>query len=102
MAKAFNKNNFNEEVLKSDVPVMVDFWASWCGPCKMLGPVIEEISNEADGYKVGKVNVDEEPELAREYGIMSIPTVIVFEDGRPVKQSSGFKPKKALKSLLQN
>lgn len=102
MAKAFNKNNFNEEVLKSDVPVMVDFWASWCGPCKMLGPVIEEISEDADGYKVGKVNIDEEPELAREFGIMSIPTVIVFEGGRPVKQSMGFKPKKALEALIQN
>lgn len=102
MAKAFNKNNFNEEVLKSDVPVMVDFWASWCGPCKMLGPVIEEISEDADGYKVGKVNIDEEPELAREFGIMSIPTVIVFEGGKPVKQSSGFKPKKALEALIQN
>lgn len=102
MAKAFNKNNFNEEVLKSDVPVMVDFWASWCGPCKMLGPVIEEIAEDADGYKVGKVNIDEEPELAREFGIMSIPTVIVFEGGRPVKQSMGFKPKKALEALIQN
>lgn len=102
MAKAFNKNNFNQEVLNSDVPVMVDFWASWCGPCKMLGPVIEEISANADGYKVGKVNIDEEPELARSYGIMSIPTVIVFEGGKPVKQSSGFKPKSALEAMIHS
>ena len=100
MALVFNKDNFKEEVLNSDVPVLVDFWASWCGPCKMLGPVIEEIAEEAAGYKVGKVNVDDEQELARQYGIMSIPTVIVFKNGQPVKTSTGFKPKAAIKALL--
>ena len=73
MANTFTTANFNEEVLQSDIPVLVDFWASWCMPCKMLTPVIEELAEEAEGYKVGKVNVDEEPELARQYNVMSIP-----------------------------
>lgn len=101
MAKVFNRNNFNEEVLNSKEPVMVDFFASWCGPCKMLGPVIEEISEEAKGFKVGKVNIDEEPELAMKFGVMSVPTVMVFENGVPVKQSLGFKPKQALAQMIQ-
>ena len=101
MAAIYTKDNFKEEVLGSDVPVLVDFWASWCGPCKMLGPVIEEIAEEAEGFRVGKVNVDEQPELAREFGIMTIPTLIVFKDGRPVKQSSGVKPKNAILDMLK-
>ena len=101
MAAIYTKDNFKEEVLGSDVPVLVDFWASWCGPCKMLGPVIEEIAGEAEGFKVGKVNVDEQPELAREYGIMTIPTLIVFKNGEPVKQSSGVKPKNAILDMLK-
>lgn len=101
MSKVFNKNNFNEEVLGASVPVMVDFHAKWCGPCKMLGPVIEEISEEAEGFLVGKVDIDEEPELAIQYGVMSVPTVIIFKDGQPVNKSMGFRPKQALTSMIQ-
>lgn len=101
MANTFTMANFNEEVLQSDVPVMVDFWASWCMPCKMLTPVIEELAEEAVGYKVGKVNVDEEPELARQYNVMSIPTVLVFKGGRVVKQSVGIQPKEALEDMIR-
>lgn len=101
MANTFTTANFNEEVLQSDVPVLVDFWASWCMPCKMLTPVIEELAEEAEGYKVGKVNVDEEPELARQYNVMSIPTVLVFKGGQVVKQSVGVQPKEALEDMVQ-
>ena len=101
MAKAFTTSNFNEEVLQSDVPVLVDFWASWCMPCRMLGPVIDEISEEADGYKVGKVNVDEEPSIAAKYNVMSIPTVMVFKGGKPVATTVGVQPKEELLNLLK-
>ncbi len=101
MAAKFTTGNFEQEVLSSDIPVMVDFWASWCGPCRMLGPVIDELAAEADGYKVGKINVDEEPELAERYGVMTIPTVMVFRNGQPVKKSIGVQPKSALLQLLK-
>ena len=101
MANTFTTANFNEEVLQSDIPVLVDFWASWCMPCKMLSLVIEELAEEADGYKVGKVNVDEEPELARQYNVMSIPTVLVFKGGQVVKQSVGVQPKEALEDMVR-
>lgn len=101
MANTFTTANFNEEVLQSDIPVLVDFWASWCMPCKMLTPVIEELAKEAEGYKVGKVNVDEEPELARQYNVMSIPTVLVFKGGQVVKQSVGVQPKEALEDMVR-
>ena len=100
MAEKFTVKNFDQEVLSSPTPVLVDFWASWCGPCRMLGPVIDELAAEADGFRVGKVNVDEEPELAERYGVMTIPTVIAFKKGQPVKKSIGVQPKAAIKSLL--
>ena len=94
-----NKSNF-EEIKNSQKPVLLDFYADWCGPCRMVGPIIEEIANERDDIVVGKVNVDEEEELAMRFGIMSIPTLIVFKDGKPVNQTMGVQPKAAILGLL--
>ncbi|MCR4741612.1 MAG: thioredoxin [Treponema sp.] len=94
------KSNFESEVLNSDKPVLVDFWATWCGPCRMLGPVISEIAEERADIKVGKVNVDEEQDLASQFGIMSIPFVAVFKEGKIVKSSVGFQPKEDILALL--
>ena len=93
--------NFEQEVIKSDVPVLVDFWAPWCGPCRMMGPVIEQIAKASDGsYKVGKVNVDDEAELASKYNVMSIPMIAVFKDGKIYKKSVGAKPIDEIKAML--
>ena len=95
------KDNFQAEVLESDVPVLVDFWAVWCGPCRMLAPTIEEIAAEYEGkIKVGKVNIDEEPQLAMQYGIMSIPTVILFKDGKAAGKVIGVQPKENIVAML--
>ncbi|KAI4442712.1 MAG: thioredoxin [Ruminococcus sp.] len=93
--------NFEQEVLQSDKPVLVDFYADWCGPCKMMAPVIEEIAEEADDIKVGKLNIDNEMEIAQKYGVMSIPTLIVFKNGEEVKRDLGAKPKKAVLDMLK-
>ena len=95
------KDNFEEEVLKSDIPVLIDFWASWCAPCRMLSPVISEIADEMNGIvKVGKINIDDEQALALDYRVVSIPTVMLFKDGEPVKTSIGYKTKEELKKEL--
>lgn len=95
------KENFKEEVLESKVPVLVDFWASWCGPCQMVLPIIEELADEVKDAKICKVNVDEQMELAKEYRVMSIPTLIVFKDGQKVKSSMGAKSKEEILDMLQ-
>ena len=95
-----NKDNFQEVVLNSDKPVLVDFWASWCGPCRMVAPVLEEIANERSDVKVCKINVDEEPELAGRYNVMSIPTLLVVKEGQVVNQAVGARPKSAILSML--
>jgi thioredoxin 1 len=93
--------NFDEQVLQSDVPVVVDYWAPWCGPCRMLGPVIEQLADERSGsIKVGKVNVDEEPSLADRAGVRGIPYVVLYRDGKPVAQAVGAQPKAKLEQAL--
>lgn len=96
-----NKNNFESEIVKSDKTVLLDFWASWCGPCRMVSPVVEEIAEENPSIQVGKVNVDEEPELAQAFQVMSIPTLVVMKNGKVVRQAVGARPKAAILSLIQ-
>ena len=100
MEMRFTSENFEAEVLKSDVPVLVDFYADWCGPCKMMAPVIDEIAGEVDDVKVGKLNIDENMEVAQKYGVMSIPTLIVFQNGEVLKKDLGAKPKSAVLQML--
>ena len=99
-AMHINKMNFDQEVVASDKPVLLDFWAPWCGPCRMVVPIVEEIAKERSDIKVGKINVDEQPELASRFGVMSIPTLVVMKDGKIVSQSAGAKPKQAILAML--
>ena len=99
-AMNINKNNFQNEVMNADKPVLLDFWASWCAPCRMVVPIIEEIANEREDIKVGKINVDEQPELASKFSIMSIPTLVVMKNGKIVQQVSGMRPKNAILEML--
>ena len=94
------KSNFNDEVINSDKPVLLDFWASWCGPCRMIAPIVEEIAEERSDIKVGKINVDDEPELASKFGVMSIPTLVVMKDGQIANQTVGARPKAQIEALL--
>ena len=101
MAQQFTDQNFEQEVLKSEKPVLVDFWAAWCGPCQMMGPIVDELAEEMkDKVKIGKLNVDENRETATNYSVMSIPTLIIFKDGKVVKQLVGVQNKDNLKEEL--
>jgi len=103
MVKELNETNFVDEVLNSKVPVLVDFWAEWCGPCRVLSPVIEELAKQYDEQKIKiyKLNVDENPKIAAKYGIMAVPTVIIFKDGKPVEQITGVRNKKEYIELIE-
>lgn len=95
-----NQTNFSEEVVHSDRPVLLDFWAPWCGPCRMVGPVLDEIAQERTDIKVGKINVDEQPELAVQFGVMAIPMLVVMKDGQVTNQAAGARPKAQILAML--
>lgn len=96
------KSNFNSEVISSDKPVLLDFWASWCGPCRMLSPLVDQVADEVTDVKVGKVNVEEEPELAQAFGVENIPTLVVVKDGKIVNRSIGAVPKQEILRLINH
>ena len=98
--KTITKENFNDTVLQEKKPVLLDFWASWCGPCKMLTPIVHEIADETDKVVIGAVNVDEQPELAQQFRIVSIPTLVLMKDGEVADASVGFRPKEAVEAML--
>ena len=95
-----NNNNFQDEVMHSEKLVLLDFWASWCGPCRMVSPIVDEIAAERSDIKVGKINVDEQPELAAQFGVMSIPTLVVIKNGKVVNQAVGARPKAQILAML--
>ena len=101
MITTITKENFEQEILKADKPVLVDFWASWCGPCRMLGPTIDEIAEEHPEIKVCKINIDEEAELAIRHGVMSVPTLMIFKNGEIVQTAIGVRPKEEILDLLK-
>lgn len=100
-ALTITNENFEQEVLNADKPVLIDFWAAWCGPCKMMGPVFEQVAAEHPEIKTGKINIDEEPQLAQKYGVMSIPTLILFENGQVKDTSIGLVPKEKIEMMFK-
>ena len=101
-AITITKENFEKEVMNSDKPVLIDFWASWCGPCRMVSPIVEELADELTDKKVGKINIEEQPELAQAFSVMSIPTLMVIKDGKVVSKSVGARPKQAILDMLEH
>ena len=97
-----DRNNFSQEVMESDRPVLLDFWAPWCGPCRMVSPIVEEIAEQNPQYLIGKINVDQEPELAQKFHVLSIPTLVVLKDGNIISQSAGARPKADILAMLQS